>query len=132
MIEFINKKLNDWALWSSVGRSGGKGFPSKSPICNLMPSSGGRGDLVGFDEDAMEIEGIVIQMRHDRPEYAELVQMFYVQQATGAEMARRFQCHRDTVYARLHLVHQYVMEALQDNDIAGTKTVDYKKFAKAA
>ena len=118
MIQYIDKLMQEWAAWTKVRRDGGLGYPSKAAGFNLMPASGNRGNIIGIDEQSMEIEMIVIQLRSERPELHKLVDWFYLAgNMTGDRIAKELGCHKDTMYVRLHAVHNYVMNAMSDNEI---------------
>ena len=118
MIQYIDNLMQGWARWSKVRRDGGLGYPSSAAGCRLMVCHGGVGDIVGIDEQSMEIEQIVSKLRHEKPEMYKVVDWFYLAgNVTCDRIARELGCHRDTVYVRLHSVHQYVMDAMHDNDL---------------
>lgn len=123
MIQYIDKLLLDWARWSRVRRDGGLGFPSSVAIC-VRVSSSLRGDLIGLDEQALEIDSIVARMKVSRPELFMIVDLYYLKDATGHEIASKSKCHRDTVYVRLHQAHSYVMDAMHDNEIERLDVAD--------
>ncbi len=137
MIQYIDRLMQDWARWSKVRRDGGLGYPSSAAGCRLMVCQGGIGDIVGIDEQSMEIEKIVVDLRNSRPDMYKVVDWFYLaDNVTCDRIARELGCHRDTVYVRLHAVHQHVMMAMQENDIQRMDMVDAmrgdKKFFKSA
>jgi hypothetical protein len=118
MIQYIDKLMHDWAAWTKVRRDGGLGYPSKAAGCNLMPASGNRGDIVGIDEQSMEIEQIVVRLRLERVDLYKVVDWFYLAgDVTRDRIAKELGCSRDTVYVKLHSVHQFVMTAMEDNEI---------------
>ncbi|MFZ6726174.1 antiterminator Q family protein [Undibacterium sp. MH2W] len=135
MIQFIDKLLLDWARWSRIRRDGGLGFPSSVAIC-VRVSGGQRGDIIGIDEQSLEIDLIIAMLKKSRSELFSLVEYYYLKEATGHEIANRLKCSRDTVYVRLHQVHQFVMDAMHDNEIerqdAADELKNQKKFAKVA
>lgn len=129
MIPYIDKLLSEWARWSRVRRDGGLGFPSSVAIC-VRVSGGARGDLIGLDEQALEIDGIVAKLKSARPELFLVVDLHYLKEATGHEIASKSKCHRDTVYVRLHQAHAYVMDAMQDNEIERLDVADSLRHQK--
>ncbi|BBB65898.1 hypothetical protein UNDYM_1645 [Undibacterium sp. YM2] len=131
MIQYIDRLMQDWARWSKVRRDGGLGYPSSAAGCRLMVRGTAYGDFHDLDEQSMEIEQIVSSMRKERPDMYKVVDWFYLAgDVTVDRIARELGCHRDTVYARLHAVHQHVMMVMQDNDIARSDMVDAMRNQK--
>ncbi|TXG78918.1 hypothetical protein E6Q11_00065 [Candidatus Dojkabacteria bacterium] len=118
MIAYIDGLLLKWAAWTKVRRDGGLGFPSVAAGFKLGIHSGNRGDIIGIDEQSLEIEMIVARMRQEKAELFKVVDWFYLAgDMTKERIAKELGCSRDTVYVRLHSVHRFVMEAMQDNEI---------------
>lgn len=118
MITYIDSLLMRWAQWTKVRRDGGLGYPSEAAGFKLRGGSGGRGDIIGVDEQSIEIERIVTRMRQEKGDLFKVVDWFYLAgNMTKERIARELGCSRDTVYSRLHSVHLYVMDALHDNEI---------------
>lgn len=111
MIVYINHRYKEWAEWCLRGRSSGLGYPSQCAFSRLTPSSSARG-LVPIDSDAWEVEQCVQRLE---PEEVHLVKEFYLRTSVPVEtIAKDLHCHRDTVYARLHTVHNKTLGWLND------------------
>ena len=117
MIQYVDKLLHDWARWSRVRQDGGRGF---SPIAfgfDLVPSSGSGshcGDGVVIDEQSMEIEQIVVCLRKERSDLFSVVDWYYLAgNVTVGRIAKELGCSRDTVYVRLHQLHEWVLEKMR-------------------
>lgn len=125
MIQYIDKLMLDWAVWTKVRRDGGLGYPSTAAGFKMGIASSGRGDIIGLDEQSIEIEQIVVSMRQTKPELHKVVDWFYLAgDMTCDRIAKELGCHRDTVYARLHMVHAYVMDCMHDNEIERRDVAD--------
>lgn len=120
MIEYINKRMIDWATWSKRRDDGGQGYAGVASYCNIVPIHGAQHSGDGVQDDAaMEIEHIVQSLKREQPKQYEVA--YWVYQAGSLTMdrvAKELHCHRDTVYARLHALHLRVMNAMFDITIA--------------
>jgi len=119
MIEYINKRLIDWALWTKRREDGGQGYSGVASYCNMVSTHGssGAGPVV-LDAPEMEIERIVRALRLERIEQYAVVHWVYLAgNLTMERVARELKCHRDTVYVRLHALHLQVMNAMFDATI---------------
>lgn len=120
MIEYINKRMIDWATWCKRRDDGGLGYPRKSNYCNLVQTHGDRSvGPVAEAAPALEIESIVMAIRVKAPAQYEVAFWFYLAGSmTVKRIAHELKCSDVTVYNRLHALHLAVMHALQDIDIA--------------
>lgn len=137
MIQYIDKLMHNWVAWTKTRRDGGLGYPSKAAGCNLMPHSGCRGDIIGIDEQSMEIEQIVVRLRRERVDLYKVVDWFYLAgDVTGDRIAKELGCSRNTLYVKVHSVHQFVITAMEDNEIErqdkAAMMADEKYFVKYA
>jgi hypothetical protein len=132
MIEYINKRLNDWAAWSLRGKDGGLGYGGAVSYCRLVPCSGNRGDMVGVDEDALEIDQVVSAIRREAPARFDVVTWFYLKGDVGADrIARELGCCRRTAYARLQALHVDVQDRLFERSIeAGERAQSAREAAR--
>lgn len=119
MIEYINKRMIDWATWCKRRDDGGLGYPSKSNYCALVQIHGGAGAGPITETAAQEeIESIVISIRAKSPAQYDVAFWFYLAGSmTVKRIASELRCSEVTVYNRLHALHLAVMHALQDIDI---------------
>ena len=120
MIEYINKRMIDWAIWCKRRDDGGLGYPSKSNYCELIQIHGDRtAGPIADGAAALEIEGIIVTIRKTAPAQYDVAFWFYLAGSmTVRRIAQELKCSEVTVYNRLHALHLAVMEALQDIDIA--------------
>jgi hypothetical protein len=119
MIEYINKRMNDWAAWCKRRDDGGLGYPGKSNYCSLVQTHGDRAaGPITESAPAMEIEGIIIAMRAKAPAQYAVAEWFYLKGShTVKRIAQELGCGETTAYTRLHALHLAVMNALHDIEI---------------
>lgn len=113
MLTYINSRLVMWAEWVRRKDDGGIGFPRECSYTRLQGRSGG-GFVPNVDADCWEIECAVTALKTASPRLHQVVDLFYCRTMTGEQMAKRCQCSRDTLYARLHQAHVEIMNWLQD------------------
>jgi hypothetical protein len=129
MIEYINKRMIEWATWSKCRDDGGLGYTGVASYCRLaaVHSTPRSGDGA-MDEPSMEIERIVQAMKLDRPKQYDVAYWVYLAGSLTMErVAKELQCSRDTVYTRLHALHLHVMNAMFDNTIEAMDRADHEK-----
>ncbi len=126
MIEYINKRLNEWSIWCKRREDGGMGYPSKSSYCNLVQIRGASGaGPITEAAAAMEIEGIIIKIRQERPAQYDVAFWFYLAGSmTVKRIAQELRCSEVTVYNRLHALHVAVMDGLHDLEIDAQDRAD--------
>ena len=110
MIEYINTRCSQWATWRRRKDDNGQGFP-KECIYTRLSGRGGKGYNPTIDEAAWEIDQAV---RALPVELKKAVMVFYLGRGTSEQKARDCGCHRDTLFVRVHLAHQGIMEWLND------------------
>ncbi len=117
MIPYIDNLMHQWARWVKVRRDGGLGYsPKAAGFAEYV--GGGKGDIVGLDEQSWEIEQIVTKIRLNTPEKYKVIEWYYLAgNITVDRMAKELGCARDTVYSRLHAIHADVMYQMQENDL---------------
>lgn len=120
MIEYINKRLIEWATWCKRRADGGMGYPSQSNYCAMVVVSGSAGPgRITETAAALEIEGIMVKIRQAAPQQFAVADWFYLASGmTAKRIAKELRCSEVTVYNRLHALHVAVKEALEDIDIA--------------
>ncbi len=129
MIHYIDARLRRWGHWAERNnRVFGLGFPSECAFMRLTPRQLGSRSDAEYNDDAEEIDGVVIRLQQERPELACIVRMFYREAGTIQDKAARIGCHRDTLYARLHQAHVIVMEMIDDLSL-GYGMTEHKKSA---
>jgi hypothetical protein len=119
MIEYINKRLNEWSIWCKRRDDGGMGYPSKSNYCSLVQihAAGGAGRIAEAAA-ALEIESIIIAIRKKSPAQYDVAYWFYLAGSmTVKRIAQELRCSEVTVYNRLHALHLAVMDGLHELEI---------------
>lgn len=113
MIEYINRRLNDWADWCAKGRRVvGLGYPNRVAFYRLAPVPSTAMTPLP-DEECWEIEQAVHRLP---PPLREVVDQFYRRAGTATSHAKALHVSRETMYARLHQAHVSVMVWLQVGD----------------
>ena|ERR1035437_10238451 len=123
MIEYINKRMIDWATWLKRREDGGLGYPGVANFCNMVSthSGGGSGPIV-MDAAAMEIEHIVLRLRAEKRHLYDVAYWVYAAgDLTMDRVSKELDCCRDTAYTRLHALHLYVMDALHEITIQASE-----------
>lgn len=120
MIEYINKRLIDWAALVKRRDDGGLGYPAKSNYCSLVQIHGGAAfDPIAVDAAAIEIDGIIAPLKLKRPQLHQVAYWFYLAgNLTSARVARELGCCRDTAYVRLDALHRLVQYELEEITLA--------------
>ena len=120
MIEYINKRMIDWATWCKRREDGGLGYPGKSNYCSLFQVHGSAGAGAITETAAQEeIERIVIAIRAKAPAQYAVADWFYLKGShTVKRIAQELGCGETTAYTRLHALHLAVMDALHEIEIA--------------
>jgi hypothetical protein len=132
MIEYINKRMIDWAIWVKRRDDGGNGFSGVASYCNMVSIHGSAcaGQIV---EDAaeMQIERIMSLLKVELPQRYEVAYWVYLAgNLTMDRVAQKLRCHRDTVYARLHALHLHIKEELDVMPLEVQKGAAAKYFSK--
>lgn len=109
MIPYIDTQLNLWSAWLASGREH-LGYPRQAAFLDGLGGSGTGmkiSDARGGDIDRA-VNALV-------PEQKQAVRLVYLSMRNHPveAIAKHLQCHRDTLYARLHRAHVCIMEALQ-------------------
>jgi hypothetical protein len=120
MIEYINKRMIDWALWLKRREDGGLGYPGAANFSKLVSihSDPGAGPITEGAAE-MEIEGIVCKLRDAKPALYQVAYWIYAAgDLTMGRVAKELGCSRDTVYVRLHALHLHAMDALHENTLS--------------
>ena len=120
MIEYINKRMIDWAIWCKRRDDGGLGYPGSTSYCNQVQIHGDRSaGPITDGAAALEIEGIIVAIRKAAPAQYDVAFWFYLAGSmTVRRIAAELKCSEVTVYNRLHALHLAVMDALHDIEIA--------------
>lgn len=119
MIEYINKRLNEWAAWCKRRDDGGLGYPAQSNYCEALHIRGtaSAGAVTQFAAEE-EIEAVILRIRKESPLQWSVADWFYLKGSfTVRRIAQELKCDEATVYRRLHALHIAVMNGLQDLEI---------------
>lgn len=108
MITYIDVLLSKWGRVAERGLVGGLGYPKQAAFTRLTPSVG-RPDAIL--SDMWDVDQCVHHLTKDQHR---LVHAHYVQGKPMARVAQEIGCHRDTCYARLHVIHVVIMNMLND------------------
>lgn len=113
MIDYINHRLVIWAEWAIRRDDGGLGWARQAHYTKAVLTHT-RGNVEEINEQAMEIERAVLALGADRPVLAQAVMEFYRKSGSVEYKARMLGVCRDTLYARLHQSHLWLIGWLQD------------------
>jgi DNA-binding CsgD family transcriptional regulator len=132
MIEYINKRMIDWATWRKRSADGGLGYPGAANFCQIVSHGNSEsGAIIGAAE--MEIDRIVSRLKMERPLQYEVARWVYLAgDLTMARVAEKLHCNRDTVYTRLHALHLRVMDELNEITIQAGERCVKNLFSKYA
>lgn len=132
MIEYMNHRLVCWAEWATRRDDGGLGWPRQAHYIKAVLSHG-RGNIEEINEAAMEIETGVLALRRERDDLFLVVMEFYRKTGSAEYKARALGVHKDTLYARLHAAHIWLMNWVQDQAIEQhDRAARMKKILRAA
>jgi len=116
MIDYMNHRLVCWAEWATRRDDGGLGWPRQSHYTKAVLSHS-KGNIEEINEAAMEIETGVLALRRERDDLFLVVMEFYRKTGSAEYKARALGVHKDTLYARLHAAHIWLMNWVQDQAI---------------
>lgn len=127
MIDYINHRLVLWAEWATRRDDSGLGYPRQAHYTKAVLTHS-RGCIEEIDEAAMEMERAVQALGHALPMLRQAVMEFYRKTGSAEYKARVLGVHRDTLYARIHQAHVWVMEWLQDQAAVERERVGLEKY----
>lgn len=131
MIDYINHRLVCWAEWAARRDDGAIGFPRQSHYTKAFLSHS-RGNIEEINEDAMEMERAYLALKAERVQLSDAVFEFYRKTGSAEHKARHLHVCKDTLYARLHQAHVWMMGWLQDQEIERGVSVRGKKLLAVA
>lgn len=124
MIEWVDRRLNNWARWKvSGGRSaGGLGFASLN-WGSLGGASGAPGEAVipTWSVEASETDSQVVLLPG---ELKRTVELYYLETESRAQLSVRLCCSVSTVDARLTRAHKMLSDAFNEIDAAAASRRD--------
>lgn len=130
MIDYINLRLVFWAEWAQRRDSGALGFPRQSAYTRAVLFHHRGVSLEEIHEAAMETERAVLAMRKALPGLYAAVWEFYRRGGSVECKARALGVHRDTLYARVHQSHCWIMNWFQDQHVP-SQVDTMKKYLRA-
>lgn len=132
MIEYINRRLIEWAAWSKRRDDGGLGYPGSAGYCRLVQvrCEASSGPIVE-DAAAMEIERIVVALAAERKELHAVAHWIYLAgNLTMGRVAAELGCCQKTVYNRIGQLHIVVMDELYEIALAADDRARENKLKK--
>lgn len=115
MIDYINHRLVCWAEWATRRDDHGLGWHREAPYTRQVISHS-RGNVDEINEAALEIEASVLKLRQHRSDLYDVVMEFYRKTGSAEFKAKQLHISRDTLYARLHNSHIWIMGWIQDQE----------------
>lgn len=111
MIEWVDRRLHNWAMWVERGGSLGLGYAR----LNLMaaPSDGAPAEAV-IPCDAIEASETHDQVMRLPSELRRVVELYYTVTTSRAQLAVQMHCAVATVDARLGRAHRTLGDAFND------------------
>ena len=132
MIDYINHRLVCWSEWAIRRDTFGLGWPREAPYVREFLGHNRGGNVEEINEQAMEIESSVLALKRARPELAAVVMEFYRKTGSAAYKAKMLHICRDTMYARLHQAHVWIMGWLQDQEVLQHEQATKAKYLRIA
>ena len=114
MIGWIDERLVFWGTWIKRREDGGLGYPRQSPTFRQSAGSAVSGGLLLVESDALQIDGVMVQVKKQRPELYTVAREWYVAGSPVGTVAARVCCHRNSVKRLLGDLHLVVDGALSD------------------
>lgn len=114
MIQYVHRKLIRWGNWVKAQQSGGKGYPSTSPLYKQIMF----GTVVGVpvydsvlpDELAMEGSAMNDQVIKLSIDNIKILRIYYVENGTAKEKARSLGISKAGLYNKLHDIQQLLSD----------------------
>lgn len=114
-IEWVKRRLENWALWKDRGESGSLGFPSSSSFLNTSSSGGYREAIIPVDEcEAAVTNDAVLALGKTKPDLADCIHMIYVMDTGIRGAAQRLCKAESTVKAQLERADHALSEWFGD------------------
>lgn len=110
MIEYINTRCRQWAIWRDRRENAGLGYPRACAFTKI-PSGGASGYRTSIDEIEWETHEAIGSLEND---LRAVVEVFYCSVGTAEIKAAALGMSKDTLYVRVHQAHVRVMEYFND------------------
>lgn len=93
-MKYVDARLDQWAAWYSTGNSYGLGYPRRSMEHLLMTeavmSKSVTSKYLPCNEDAEEIEALVVEMENQNKKMASILRHYYFEPGTLRSQAKKF------------------------------------------
>jgi len=117
-IEYIKRRLDNWALWKARMNDGGLGFKDRNPLAAWAEDVWTRTSYHGasiphFDEEAEETNQAVEAMKLGKGHLYATLDFYYLKDLGVNECARRMRRAVSTVHAQLDQADRWIDAWLQ-------------------
>lgn len=112
-IEYVKRRLENWALWRARMNDGGLGFKDRNPLAAWAEDVWSRTSYHGasiphFDEDAEETDQAVQALKLGKGHLYVTLDFYYLKDLGVNECARRMQRAVSTVHAQLDQADRWI------------------------
>ncbi len=123
-IEWVQLRLNNWALWKDRENSGGMGFKTQSSFLNEASTDRYRESVIPVDDiDASVTNTAVESLKDARSDLYGTLQCIYPKGLGIKETARRGGCAESTIKARLEQADKALSDWFTSRNSPKTKRV---------
>ena len=114
-IKHIQRRLENWAIWSSRGAGGGRGFATKSVLASEVWSRGSYNNvpIPVFEEEAAETDKAVSALKLGKGHLFVTIDCIYLQDLGVRATAQRMQRAESTIKAQLEQADHFIDAWLQ-------------------
>lgn len=129
-IDRIKRRLENWAIWSSRGAGGARGFATKSVLASEVWSRGSYNHvpIPVFEEEAAETDQAVRALKLGKGHLFMTLECIYLKDLGIRATAQRMQRAESTVKAQLEQADHFIDAWLQQR----TEEADRKRAQAAA
>lgn len=121
-VEWIKRRLENWARWCASGESGSLGYPRQTTFARLSPSGGSNDGAVPVsDLDASEMNDAVTALRWSQPHLHMVLTLTYVKGLPRHQVATRMARAESTIKANIEAADRAIARWLDDKRIAQEK-----------
>lgn len=114
-IKHIQRRLENWAIWSSRGAGGGRGFATKSVLASEVWSRGSYNNvpIPVFEEEAAETDKAVSALKLGKGHLFVTIDYIYLKDLGVRATAQRMQRAESTIKAQLEQADHFIDAWLQ-------------------
>ena len=114
-IKHIQRRLENWAIWSSRGAGGGRGFATKSVLASEVWSRGSYNNvpIPVFEEEAAETDKAVSALKLGKGHLFVTIDCIYLKDLGVRAAAQRMQRAESTIKAQLEQADHFIDAWLQ-------------------